>query len=612
MSPKLETDTPVRANDAADAVSGVRIASQQPGRQQFLVGMRADLLAPLEAIVGYSQMLADESLDRPPEFVNDIEKLHAATRDLYQFVKEKLEQTWSEIHADELAERLRIVRHDIGNRLNHVLGYCQLLMIDEQERYFGALSEDLERIQLYCKQCEAMLLQYRESSPASQSGGSLPATCPPAPAMTSVVRDYSPENAKLLPQLTGPAALLVADDNEMSRDVLAEILRRQGHHVSVAANGREALTMIEQQDFDLVLLDFLMPEMTGFEVLQRLKGSERLRNMPVIVVSALESACDIAPCIAIGADDFLTKPVDLTLLRARVNASLEKKRLREREFGQFFTPELARYIVRHPELLKEGRDVEVTIMFCDIRGFSRISECLGPSETVEWLSDVMAVLSDCVIEHRGVLVDYIGDELMAMWGAPEELPKHAEMACQAAVEMLARLPELSDRWQQRVKHPTYVGIGLNTGVARVGNTGSQRKFKYGPLGNTVNLASRVQGATKFLRSNLLVTGSTQQQLGSQVTARRLCKVRVVNIDQPVDLFEILPKGGEDTVRLKQRYEEALCHFENQDFRRAAAVLGNLMVDCPNDGPSLMLMSRVIDMLLHQPEQFDAVWELPGK
>jgi class 3 adenylate cyclase len=153
------------------------------------------------------------------------------------------------------------------------------------------------------------------------------------------------------------------------------------------------------------------------------------------------------------------------------------------QFEQFFTPQLARQLAWQPDLLK-GRDTEVTILFCDIRGFSRISEHLGPARTVEWINDVMGTLSECVRAHVGVLVDYIGDELMAMWGAPEEQPHHARLACHAALDMLACVPKLNERWQPVLKEAMGVGIGINTGMARVGNTGSEQKFKYGPLGNT--------------------------------------------------------------------------------------------------------------------------------
>lgn len=571
---------------------------QQVGRQ--VVAMRADLLAPIEAMVSFSEMLLEDTADRPPHFREDVRKLHTTTRELHKFVKSELTIGEREIAEEGLQDRLSELRHDIGNRLNQVLGYCQLMLLEEQEVYFGALSEDLSKICDYCKNCEATLLHYKGSSPRETTfpyGGrdseqsALPAAEPSA---------------------VEPAVVLVADDNEVSRDVLVRALQREGHHVWQARNGREALDLAEQEEFDLILLDFLMPELNGYEVLRQLKADERMRHTPVMLVSALDAVRDMVPCIELGAEDFLTKPVDLAMLRARVNACLEKKRLREREFGQFFTPELARHYVRHPELLKVGREAEVTVMFCDIRGFSKISEHLGPGETVDWVSDVMGALSDAVLEHRGVLVDYIGDELMAMWGAPDEQPDHAELSCQAAIEMLTRLPELSNRWESVTGQPTRVGIGLNSGLAQVGNTGSHRKFKYGPLGNTVNVASRVQGATKYLKAELVVTGTTWQQLGQQFTSRRLCKARVVNIEQPIDLYEVVCCDTERDLNSMRSYEEALKRFESEEFRAAAAILGRLLVECPHDGASLMLMSRVIDALLHESEPFDAVWELPGK
>jgi adenylate cyclase len=157
-----------------------------------------------------------------------------------------------------------------------------------------------------------------------------------------------------------------------------------------------------------------------------------------------------------------------------------------------------------------------------------------------------------------------------------------------------------------------LGIGMNSGVARVGNTGSQRKFKYGPLGNTVNLASRVQGATKYLKTKLLITGSVQAQLGPEVDARQLCKARVVNIAEPVNLYELVRQGTPAWLDLKTGYEEALQHFENKEFRQAARILGRLCTEYPHDGPSLFLMSRAVNCMVEEPEKFDPVWILPGK
>ncbi len=290
----------------------------------------------------------------------------------------------------------------------------------------------------------------------------------------------------------------------------------------------------------------------------------------------------------------------------------EQKALAARvQFEQFFTPELAHQLTVEPDLLK-GRDVEVTILFCDIRGFSRISDHLGPAGTVEWIGDVMGTLSDCVARHAGVLVDYIGDELMAMWGAPAAQPDHACRACRAALEMWQALPALNDRWESKVAERFGLGIGINTGIARVGNTGSQRKFKYGPLGPTVNVASRVQGATKYLKSGVIVTAATNSRLDDEFFTRRLCKVRVVNIAEPIELFELRAESDSQSKSLSQAYEAGLRQFEQRDFQATTATLGQLLKQHPDDGPSLLLLSRAVNLLANPKVEFQEAWELPGK
>jgi adenylate cyclase len=281
------------------------------------------------------------------------------------------------------------------------------------------------------------------------------------------------------------------------------------------------------------------------------------------------------------------------------------------QLEQFFTPKLARQLREQPDLL-QGRDSEVTVLFCDIRGFSRISARLGPEKTVDWISDVLGTLSECLLEHDGVLVDYIGDELMGMWGAPKDQPDHARSACLAALEMLDRLPELDARWHDTLGEPIALGIGINTGVARVGNMGSRHKFKYGPLGNTVNLASRLQGATKYLKARLLVSETTFAQLAAEFPARRLGTVQVINIPEPVVLYELAPASQANWPALVQGYTTALDHFEGGEFRLAARLLGRLVTEHPDDSPSLVLLSRAVNALIDAPSNFDSTWELPGK
>jgi adenylate cyclase len=290
----------------------------------------------------------------------------------------------------------------------------------------------------------------------------------------------------------------------------------------------------------------------------------------------------------------------------------EKVALRARVlFEQFVTPEVARQIDSHPELLR-GREAEVTLLFCDVRGFSRISERVGPATTVTWIGNVMDVLSECVAAHQGTLVGYSGDELLAMWGAPVEQEDHPARACRAALAMLEAVPQLNERWQTTLQERMRLGIGINTGRAQVGNTGSQRKPQYGPLGNTVNIASRVQGATKYLKSRAVITEAVLSRLDGSFAVRRLCKVRVVNIAEPVNLYELAPKGQSGWESLKARYERALSDFEESNFRAAVSILGTLVNDYPEDGPTQVLNARASLALVEESRGFDPVWELPGK
>ncbi len=295
---------------------------------------------------------------------------------------------------------------------------------------------------------------------------------------------------------------------------------------------------------------------------------------------------------------------------ARLDQELAALALRV-QFEQFFTAELAHQLEQQPNLL-EGRYADVTLLFCDIRGFSRISERLEPVRMIAWLRDTMEVLSECVRAHRGVLVDYIADELIAMWGAPQEEPDHACLACRAALDMLGRLPQLNERWQAELQEPMDLGIGLNTGLTRVGNTGSRYKFKYGPLGSSANLASRVQGATKYFRCRLLITKATRDRLDASFLSRRLARVRVVNIDRPVDVYELTAAGHPNWAAARAEYEKALELFEKEQFRAASTVLGSWRLREPDDGPALVLLHRAVQCEVEQPDDFDGVWELPGK
>lgn len=281
------------------------------------------------------------------------------------------------------------------------------------------------------------------------------------------------------------------------------------------------------------------------------------------------------------------------------------------QFEQFFTPQLAEQLERDPKLL-EGRDADVTVLFADIRGFSRISEQLGPEKTMALIQDAMGSLSECVLAHNGVLVDYIGDELMAMWGAPVSQPDHATLACRAARQMGETLCEVSQKWRDILGEEVRIGIGLNSGIARVGNTGSRQKFKYGPLGGVVNIASRVQGASKYLGADCLVTASTLKSLPESLAARRLGRVSVVNIQEPIDLYQLVPHAPEDWQSRCERYEVALTALEEENIDGAMALVNALALDYPDDRAVASLARRVGEAARPGQQGNTSIWTLPGK
>ncbi len=309
------------------------------------------------------------------------------------------------------------------------------------------------------------------------------------------------------------------------------------------------------------------------------------------------------------------------LLASGIAAGLERVRQEQAaiaarvQFEQFFTPDLARELERHPDLLN-GREREATILFCDIRGFSMISERLkdDPPRICRLVGAVMDRLTECIRHHEGVVVDYLGDGLMAMWNAPADQERHAVMACRAVLAMLEEVPALSSQWSEVVGGPLKVGFGINTGPVIVGNTGSRAKFKYGPLGHVVNLASRVEGATKQLGVPALITGATFAQLDGTIATRRVCQTRVVGIADAVELYEI---HGEDPGWKADRdtYETALSLFEAGQLPAACRVLHSLLAGRQQevyDVPTLDLIGRAVTYLKAPSGKFDPILELRSK
>ena len=317
--------------------------------------------------------------------------------------------------------------------------------------------------------------------------------------------------------------VLVVDDDPLNRMLLTRSLEQEGHRVDSAASGQEALEILREKPFDVVLLDIVMPELDGVSVLERLKRDPALQHVPVIMISAVDEIDTVVRCIEMGAEDYLPKPFNPVLLRARINAALAKKRLHEverervREVFSRFVPEhvVDDVLERTDEDLRLGGSRGVgTVMFTDIREFTAFTERTPPDRVIDLLNEYFGEMIDAIFHHGGTLVGYLGDGLLAVFGAPIPLDDHADRALAAAREMLAvRLPRFNRRVRERTLGNGFeMGIGLNSGLFIAGNVGSARRLEYTVYGDTVNTASRIEGMTKTTRQSVLIADSTRQAL----------------------------------------------------------------------------------------------------
>jgi class 3 adenylate cyclase len=332
-----------------------------------------------------------------------------------------------------------------------------------------------------------------------------------------------------------PARLLVADDNRVNRLLLARSLELQGHDVTLAENGRVAIDRLREAPFDLLLLDIEMPELDGFAVLELLKADARLRDIPVVVTSSVEGIASVVRCIELGAEDYLAKPVNPVLLRARVDASLEKKRLRDQAqelVRRFATPEVAEDLEQSGFALG-GKWVTAAVMFSDIRGFTSLVESLPPEDTIELLNTYYTLMFEAISGNGGVVNQMVGDGLMAIFGAPLPRAEPALDAAQAAIEM-AEMVELFNHEQESLGKPRIaIGIGIATGDVVAGYTGTSRRATYTCVGDTVNLAARLESHTKVAGRTVLLDDATHLRIAGRLATDPLGEVDVRGKAAPV-------------------------------------------------------------------------------
>jgi adenylate cyclase len=313
--------------------------------------------------------------------------------------------------------------------------------------------------------------------------------------------------------------VLVVDDTRLNRSILVHALEQQGHAALEAADGRAALELLgsdEGQGIDVVLLDLEMPELDGYEVLRRMKADAALRHIPVIVISAVDELDSVVRCIEMGAADYLPKPFDASILRARLSASLASKRLhdlelayaarqallvetieRQRtELARFLSPQVAA-LVSSPEgqALLDGHRRLITAVFCDLRGFTAFSETAEPEELFGVLREYQAAMGEQIIAHGGTLEHFAGDGMLVFFNDPVPVEDHAARAVRMAVAMRERFETLQGPWRKR-GYELGFGVGVAVGHATLGRIGFEGRYDYGAIGSAVILASRLSGEAR--------------------------------------------------------------------------------------------------------------------
>ena len=352
--------------------------------------------------------------------------------------------------------------------------------------------------------------------------------------------------------MTGGTSVLIIDDDPVNRMLMSKFMQREGCQTQEVADGATACRLILEKPFDMILLDIEMPEMNGFDVLQRIKSNKDTATIPVVMVSGLEDTQSVIKAIELGADDYVTKPVSRTLLRARTNAILERKRLHDIEqnrvrsiFSRFVPEEVADELLRGGETSIAGKEIFATVLFSDIRSFTPWAEQNSPEAVIRVLNEYLSSMTDVILDHGGTLVCYMGDGIMALFGAPVENESHADLALAAARAMTHEAVPEFNSWMisEGFEQGFTVGIGLHSGPVMSGTVGTERRLEYTAVGDTVNTASRLEQMTKETEAAIALSGETRSRLRSVVGLHGIGEIQLRGKSHPIDVWAADASGA---------------------------------------------------------------------
>lgn len=474
----------------------------------LLAHIRQEFNAPAAAIVDYARMLiADAGAFGLDHMAEDLGRIRTAGENLNALIASLLDPAQlAERAGDCDLEAFRTkLRHDLRTPISAVKGYGEMLAEDARAEGHEGFAKDLERM------LDAANRMLRQIDALAQVGapepGGAEAVLGAEQLVAAALDTIAPIDPDALAREIEPSNILVIDDNESNRELLSRRLTREGHTVMTAEDGEKALATLDRSGADLVLLDLVMPGISGFEVLRRIKTAPRLRHIPVIMISAVDEIDSIVRCIELGAEDYLLKPFNPVLLQARINASLEKQQLRTREQSAVHDLEAERekseklllniLPAKVASRLKAGEDLiadkfaDVTVLFADLVGFTQLSTRLQPRQLVDLLNRIFSSFDDLALELGLEKIKTIGDCYMAAAGLPEPRPDHARIAADMALGMLKKLKAINEKAGEALE----LRIGMHTGPVVAGVIGTH-KFVYDAWGDAVNTASRMESHGK--------------------------------------------------------------------------------------------------------------------
>ncbi len=335
------------------------------------------------------------------------------------------------------------------------------------------------------------------------------------------------------------ARILVVDDTPQNVKLLHDLLVAKGYSVATAATGEEGLAKLETESPDLVLLDVMMPGLSGYDVCRRIRENPRTALLPVVLVTALDPHAERVRGIEAGADDFLSKPINQPELLARVKSLLRIKRLQDERLGRlkgFFSPALAEAIMAGDgERLLATHRREVTVVFLDLRGFTAFAERAAPGEVMELLHAYHEAMGRLVLAHGGTLERFAGDAIMVFFNDPVPVERPTHEAVAMALEMRRAFEPIREDWQAR-GHALALGAGIASGSATLGAIGFEGRWDYAAIGTVTNLAARL--CAEAAGGEILVDRHVAAEIGGAAELQRAGPLTLKGFSQPVPAFRL--------------------------------------------------------------------------